>query len=336
MKKTFILLLLAALLPIAQAASLPSTQRTDGRAVMAAFEDAAEIASKCKVSLMDGIKILCIGTLITDDGLILTKYSEIQDARQPFRIAGNDRRLHRGRMIAYDNQTDLALIKSNIRYPCGIEWGSTDKLEIGHWLTAGVDARPGIRCGIVSAYTREIPKAGGALGIQMGDEGRDNGGVTVDAVTPKSPAQKAGLRRGDIVFAFNKKEMLTREKLRSTVQAHPGEKVTLSIIREGEKMNIEVTLGYFTDVFGLQERNLRMSGKVSKRRGGFGTVIQHDITMTNTDIGGPLLSLEGKLLGINIARSNRVEFFAIPVERILEFLTKNAEAIRKSGARLKL
>jgi serine protease Do len=334
MKKLIATLLLIGLLPQAPAASLPSTQRTDGRAVMAAFAEAGKVANQCKVSIMDGTKVLCIGTLITDDGLIITKHSEILGARQPFRIAGNDRRLHRGRLIAHDLATDLALIKANISYSSGIEWGSTEKLEIGHWLSAGVDARPGIRCGIVSAFTREIPKAGGALGIQMGKEGRDNGGVTVDTVTPESPAQKAGLRRGDIIYGFDKKEILTREKLRSTVQAHPGEKVTLSVIRDEKKQDIAVTLGYFTDVFGLRERNLKMSGKVSKRRGGFGTVIQHDITMTNTDIGGPLLSLEGKLLGINIARANRVEFFAIPAERVRAFLKEKSAAIKKAGSKL--
>ena len=334
MNRILTILFLAGSLPQLPAASLPSTQRTDGRAVMAAFADASKVANQCKVSIMDGVKVLCICTLITDDGLIITKYSEIKEARQPFRIAGNDRRLHRGRLIAQDIKTDLALIKSDIHYPSSIEWGTTEDLEIGHWLTAGVDARPGIRCGIVSAYIREIPKAGGALGIQMGEEGRDNGGVTVDLVTPDSPAQKAGLRRGDIIYAFDKKEVLTREKLRATVQAHPGEKVVLSIVRDGQKQDIDVTLGYFTAVFGLRERNLKMSGSVSKRRGGFGTVIQHDITMTKTDIGGPLLSLDGKLLGINVARANRVEFYAIPAERVLKFLEQNASTIKKAGSKL--
>jgi serine protease Do len=301
---------------------------------MAAFVEANKVANQCKVSIMDGVKVFCVGTLITDDGLIITKYSEIMETRQPLRIAGNDRRLHRGRIIAHDIGIDLALIKSDIRYSSGIEWGSTEDLGIGHWLTAGVDARPGIRCGIVSASTREIPKAGGALGIQMGEEGRENGGITVDLVTPDSPAQKAGLRRGDIIYAFDKKEVFTREKLRATVQAHPGEKVVLSIIRDEQKQDIDVTLGYFTAVFGLRERNLKMSGTVSKRRGGFGTVIQHDITMTKTDIGGPLLSLEGKLLGINIARADRVQFYAIPVERVRKFLDQKTVAIKKSGSKL--
>ncbi|MDP6035991.1 MAG: hypothetical protein QGG55_08090, partial [Verrucomicrobiota bacterium] len=134
MKRILITFLLASLLQQLPAASLPSTQRTNGRAVMAAFAEANKVANQCKVSIMDGVKVLCIGTLITDDGLLITKYSEIQEARQPFRIAGNDRRLHRGRLIAHDIGTDLALIKSDIRYPCGIEWGSTKNLEIGHWL----------------------------------------------------------------------------------------------------------------------------------------------------------------------------------------------------------
>ena len=52
--------------------------------------------------------------------------------------------------------------------------------------------------------------------------------------------------------------------------------------------------------------------------------------MTTADIGGPLLDLEGKLIGINIARANRVEFFAIPIEHVKQVLKENEKRIKES------
>jgi serine protease Do len=42
--------------------------------------------------------------------------------------------------------------------------------------------------------------------------------------------------------------------------------------------------------------------------------MQHDILGSNRVTGGPLLDLEGRCIGMNIARANRAESFAIPVE----------------------
>jgi len=112
-------------------------------------------------------------------------------------------------------------------------------------LMPGFDSKLGLgKQGLVVFDVRgrvEIPM--GVLGVEMSKEGRENGGVTVALVVPGSPAQKAGLRPGDIIYAFNKKEILASEKLAATVRNHPGEKVVLSIIRGEKKQDIEVTLG---------------------------------------------------------------------------------------------
>jgi S1-C subfamily serine protease len=57
-----------------------------------------------------------------------------------------------------------------------------------------------------------------------------------------------------------------------------------------------------------------MSGDVSKRRSGFPRVLQHDIPGNGKIVGGPLLDIDGRCLGMHIARANRAENFAIPVE----------------------
>jgi S1-C subfamily serine protease len=48
-------------------------------------------------------------------------------------------------------------------------------------------------------------------------------------------------------------------------------------------------------------------------------------------MGGPLLDLNGRLLGINIARRNRVEFFALPVSLVQKVIKAKAAEIAKAS-----
>ena len=54
----------------------------------------------------------------------------------------------------------------------------------------------------------------------------------------------------------------------------------------------------------------------SGRRDGFPTVIPHDADLTPENCGGPLFDLEGKFVGLNIARNSRVRSYAIPASRV--------------------
>ena len=71
-----------------------------------------------------------------------------------------------------------------------------------------------------------------------------------------------------------------------------------------------------------------MSGDYSKRRDSFPRVLQTDIPFSARTIGGPLLNLDGECVGMNIARANRAESFAIPVEELREVLKKLMKTAR--------
>jgi S1-C subfamily serine protease len=55
-----------------------------------------------------------------------------------------------------------------------------------------------------------------------------------------------------------------------------------------------------------------MGSKLSDRRTGFPNILQHDTVLRPEDCGGPLVELDGKAVGINIARAGRTESYAIP------------------------
>jgi serine protease Do len=61
-----------------------------------------------------------------------------------------------------------------------------------------------------------------------------------------------------------------------------------------------------------QQRFNRVTGAVSERAGGFQQAIEHDSVLRPWLCGGPLVNLDGKAVGINIARAGRVTTYALP------------------------
>ncbi len=69
-------------------------------------------------------------------------------------------------------------------------------------------------------------------------------GALVSAVTPGGPAEKAGLEPGDTIISFDGKKIDSVKDLPRIVAETPvDKKVSVNIIREGNKMSIGVTLG---------------------------------------------------------------------------------------------
>ena len=99
--------------------------------------------------------------------------------------------------------------------------------------------------------------------------------------------------------------------------------------RDKEEVTADVRLAVRGEMFNEHlSRNDEMSGNFSPRRSGFPRVMQHDILSSRTEQGGPLLDLDGRCVGMNIARANRAESFAIPVEDLQELA---ARLMKQSG-----
>ena len=73
---------------------------------------------------------------------------------------------------------------------------------------------------------------------------KETKGVVVTDIDPDSPAEKAGLKRSDVIVAINNHAVGTWEELRLLVsQIVPESRATLKVFRDGEARNVEVTLG---------------------------------------------------------------------------------------------
>lgn len=87
------------------------------------------------------------------------------------------------------------------------------------------------------------------LGVTMGDgqatvDGATRIGALVDQVGDGSPAADAGLRQGDVIVAIDGDAVSGAESLTAQVRERaPGDAATLTVVRGGESIDLDVTLG---------------------------------------------------------------------------------------------
>src|SRR5439155_11692675 len=111
------------------------------------------------------------------------------------------------------------------------------------------------------------------------------------------------------------------ETLQNAIGQHkPGEVVEIRVRREGQEMDLKATLGRRPGRGGRGDFQNRMGSSLSERRNGFPKILQHDAVLRPSDCGGPLVALDGKVIGINIARAGRTESYAAPTEDVLPLL----------------
>ena len=69
-------------------------------------------------------------------------------------------------------------------------------------------------------------------------------GIYVQNVAADSPANTAGLKKGDIIDSLNGTKLdATHQYLNMLYQLKPGDKVTLGVMRDGKEISIDITLG---------------------------------------------------------------------------------------------
>jgi serine protease Do len=87
----------------------------------------------------------------------------------------------------------------------------------------------------IQALTKEFAEA---YGVE-----EDNGAVISDVIAD-SPAEKAGLKRGDVILTVSGEKIKNHQEFVAKIrQRLVGDKVSLGIIRNREKSTVQVTLG---------------------------------------------------------------------------------------------
>jgi Do/DeqQ family serine protease len=77
---------------------------------------------------------------------------------------------------------------------------------------------------------------------------KDTRGVVITEISPNTPAEKAGLKRTDVILAINGHPVMNADELRLTIaQTAPGSVAKLKIVRDGKERMVDVTLDKFAE-----------------------------------------------------------------------------------------
>jgi serine protease Do len=283
------------------------------------FRPAIADAARATVEVKSGDDTIALGAIVDADGFVLTKQSELQ---RPLACRLNDGRTVAAYVYGLHPETDLALLKVEADNLPVVPWAEPDSLDIGQWLVTVKDADSPLAVGVVGVKARRIKPESGFMGVNLRQTER---GVEIINVTEDSPAETGGLRRGDIITKVNGESFTEIDKLIPRVKSYPpGEEIRLTLLRNDKEIIADVVLCEERSLNPLYERsnqqNTMGGNELSKRRQNFPLAVQHDSFLKPEQCGGPVVNIDGQVVGINIARQGRVSSLMLPVSLVREVI----------------
>ena len=286
------------------------------------IESFREVVAKPSAST---VRIVCegkdtaLGMIVDPDGWVLTKAN---DLKGKVAVKLKDGRELEATVVGLHKDHDLAMLKIDAKDLVPVVFTPSKGLDAGNWVAcAGLTETP-VAIGVISVSTRNVINKGptftidntkaGFLGVSLEPAKL---GVRINRIEPKSAAEKSGLKVDDVVLSLQGKNIGEVENFILEMAKHkPGDVVTLKVRRESEDLEIKATLGKRPPGMMRGDFQNKMGSELSTRRSGYPTILQHDSVVKPTDCGGPIVDLDGRVIGINICRAGRTESWAVPSE----------------------
>lgn len=305
-----------------------SVYQRSHNSVKESFVVVARPAAKSTVRVLINDAQASLGAVVDASGLVITKASELRDAKE-LKCQLYDKRTLPAIRVGENEEYDFALLKIEAEDLVAAPWGASEA-GVGAWLATPDYTDTPVGIGVVSVSPRRIPKSRALIGVRLGPNPRDpSGGALVGMVFPNSGAARAGVKPNDIIVRADERDIATPDDLIAHVSGLlPGDRVRLTIRRGKEEKILTAEL--------LEERALSsaridtqnsLGGPISRRRSGFPRVLQHDTVLRPEQCGGPIVDLDGKVVGLNIARAGRFGSYAIPTQEVLRVLPTMVEKI---------
>lgn len=279
-------------------------------------------------------KSLC--TVVHEDGYVLTKASEIETGNnQKLTVMINKDDLIPAKVIKKWEKYDLALLEmeGSPKLTAVDFRRGTERLPLGSMVSAAGSGPDPLAIGVISVQARTLSNSKrGFLGIIMAPHER---GVRIGQLAEEGNARHAGLKVGDVILKVDEEATNTPEKLIQIVGGtEPGQTVTIDYLRNGKELTKKVEL---VDRARIGNDNVaeraghmnQMGTSVSRESGGFPNALQTDIPIQPQECGGPLVNLDGEVVGINIARAGRIRTYAIPAEDLRKLLAPELRKIEE-------
>lgn len=296
------------------------------------FVEPAAAATAATVRVLGDGEEAALGAVVSADGYIATKGSELR-GKLTCRLA--DGRTLPAEFVDYHRPTDLAMLKVEAAGLKAVEFAATDDPEVGTLVAATAPAAGPAGVGMIGGRVRKLYATEaiienhnrGKLGVNGLRDAESTDGVIVGGVDPGQGADRAGVKPRDLIVELGGKRVKDRDAYFEVMaNRRRGDEVSVKVRRDGRELTLDVRLGPYSanDLYTSQQS---MGGLLSGRRTGFPQVASHDALVRASDCGGPLVDLDGNVLGLNIARAGRTESWVLP-GRVVTPLLPNLKAAK--------
>ncbi len=261
------------------------------------------------------------GTLL-DTEHVATKLSELKPNR-PISCRFDGGNHCAAEITASDIELDLAILKLKMPRSATtpLKLQSADSAEEFLIVFAATIQGEPSRAGVIARRHHKEPPLRGKLGGVL-DIDETLRAVRVKDVAPNSTASEAALVKNCLIDSINGQPVVTLDDVAALlIKRQPGDWLQFRFRMGEESSTTFAQLRHDpAEQFERTEFLEGRSGVVSERRSGFADVIQHDIELSPSDCGGPLVDSRGMVVGVNIARRARESSLAIPIEVVLQML----------------
>jgi len=328
-------LLAVAVLVLAPGAAVADDGPT-GDALRRAFRPVVEGARHGVVEVWADGKRVALGTVANAEaGLawVATKASEVPTG--DVELKRPDGRLVPAVRVGSDDDADLAVFRAASEGLVAVSWrlgvgGAADEgepeaaaadraagLKRGQWVVSAGPGLDAVGIGVVSTVERQVPRRRVYLGVGLDDP---NGQPVVREVVSGMGAARAGMLPGDMITRVEGRAVADRAGLMALLdERRTGDSVTVTVARGEESIDLAVPLSPLMTRFDAMSR---MGGPLSARANGFDVVIQHDTVLKPDQVGGPLVDIDGVVVGVNIARAGRIATYALPARVVVEVVDR--------------
>ena len=311
----------------------------DGRMAVQRVLPLDEIVAQARESMlrvMDGKASCAYATVIDGAGHAVTKRSQLPlgNVGAPVELESADGRAFTGRVVATDPALDLAFLGIDHCTLAPIQWRTNQRMVPGQAVLTprlGKNAPALGFAAIESRHSERDPLSMPYLGVRTEPATKEerkasqcDAALRVVEVVPDSGASAAGVALGDLILSIDGKELDGRTGLRRVIVEHaPGDVVRLTVVRGEQRLELDATLRLRSSSEGSQEsRRGNTMTPISGVSSGFGEVLAHDAIVWPEQCGGPVLDLDGRAVGLNIARFDRTATHALDAKRVMKSAEK--------------
>jgi serine protease Do len=283
-----------------------SHQRTHYQ-TLRAFKESIGETWKSTVQILVRNRQVALGAIVHPDGWIVSKSSEVPDQ---FEVKLADGTKAIGTVKSRKQDMDLVLIKVERSGLKPVDLRTNQEIPVGGWLVS-TDTRPTpLTIGVLSVSNRNLRQEKAVLGVILDEAPKDASGAAIERLIVGGAADRAGLEVGDVIQEIDGKAYFTRQEVLDTLRSlNAGQTISLGIVREGRQVKISAQMMDLPNAL-WDSTEMEVNGQISARATGFQNVMQHDTVLLPHQCGGPIVDVEGNVVGLNIARGGRVSSYA--------------------------